>query len=417
MIHVTRKDNGTPKQDRLKHIVRYPLFRSKVRQHSFPLITRVILILSMLVGWCFLIGCSPRSEDLETFEYTPLPGDDWKVSTPTEQGLDPMLAAELYLDAAELETLYGLLVIKNGHLVAEKYFNEGAIEQLSSRQSIAKSYTSALVGLALDQGCLSSVDQKMLDFFPEFADQISGPRKEQITIQNLLQMRAGYPWEEREPPYFDILLLSDDWDWLPHLVDFPLTSDPGTKFGYSNLTAHLLGVIVARACSTDLKSCSQEHILSPINAEIGDWSADVDDYNFGCGGMHVTARDMAKFGLLYLNDGEYGGKQVISASWVRESLQRYSKNINFTGQTSSKLGRYFSDIGYGYQWWSARDGKHHVNFAWGHGGNLIILLYDLDMIIVTTADPLYELPATTGWEHEGAIIDLVGKFIKSLPIE
>lgn len=397
-----------------KHIVRCSLFRSKGRQYSLLFITSAILILSMLVG-CSPSG--PSTEDLEAVEYTPLPGDDWEVSTPAEQGLDPMLVAELYYNAAELETLYGLLVVKNGYLIAEGYFNEGSVEQLSGRQSATKSYTSALVGLALDQGYLSSVDQKMMDFFPEFAGQIDDSRKEQITIRDMLQMRAGYPWEEREPPYFDILFFSDNWHHVPHLVDFPLTSDPGTKFQYSNLTSHLLGVIVARVCNTDLESYAQENLFSPIDAEVGDWSRDADNYNFGALEIYVTARDMAKFGLLYLNEGEYEGNQVIPADWVRESLQRYSENINATGGYPANWGLSFSDIGYGYQWWSARVGEHHVNFAWGHGGNLIVLVDELDMIIVTTADPLHELPGEAGWKYEKANINLVGKFTKSLPSE
>jgi len=149
-----------------------------MRLGSFLLITNVILILSML-----LVGCGPSTEALEAVDFAPLSGDDWEVSTPEEQGLDPNLMAELYYNASELETIYSLLVIKNGFLIAEGYFNEGSITQESSRQSTTKSYTSALVGVALDQGCLSSVDQKMMDFFPEFADQISDPRKEQITIK------------------------------------------------------------------------------------------------------------------------------------------------------------------------------------------------------------------------------------------
>lgn len=390
--------------------MRCSLFRPTGRRYSCLIITSAILILSMLVG------CGPSTEDLEEVRYTPLPGRDWKVSTPANQGLDPKLVSELYLNAPELETLYGLLVIKNGYLIAERYFNEGSVEQLSGRQSATKSFTSALVGIALDQGCLSNVDQKMMEFFPEFSGQITDPRKKQITIRDLLQMRAGYPWEGRTPPYFDILYLSDNWHWLPHLVDFPLVNDPGTEFNYSNLTSHLMGVIVARACNTDLKSYAREHLFSPINAEVGKWTPDPDNYNWGWGEIYVTARDMAKFGLLYLNGGEYGEKQVVAATWVRDSLQRYSEDINFTGWISNKLGRYFRDIGYGYQWWSARVGDHRFDFAWGHGGQLITLLDKLDMIIVTTADPLHHLPEGEGWKHEGAIIDLVGKFIKSLPM-
>ncbi len=362
----------------------------------------------------------PRTEDLAAVEYTPPPGDEWKVSTPEEQGLDPMLVAELYLDAAELETLYGLLVIKNGYLIAERYFNNGSVSQLSGRQSVTKSYVSALVGIALDQGYLSSVDQKMMDFFPEFAGKITDTRKEQITIRDLLQMRAGYPDEQRTPPYFDIFFLSRNWHWLPHLVDFPLVSDPGTEFNYSNLTSHLLGVIVARACNTDLKSYSQEHLFSSINARVSDWTVDADNYNLGCTEIYVTARDMAKFGLLYLNDGEYDGNQVVSAAWVDESLQTYSEGMydnEWRNEASNYPGPYFRDVGYGYQWWSARAGGRRFDFAWGHGGNLIILLDELDMIVVTTANPLHELPAQDGWKYEGAIINLVGKFIKSLPGE
>ena len=123
IMYNAHKDNDTLRLDLPEHIMRCPLFHSKGRQHSFLLFTSVILILSILIP-SGLVGCGPRTEDLEAVEYTPLPGDDWEVSTPAEQGLDPMLVAELYLNAAELETLYGLLVIKNGHLIAEGYFND-----------------------------------------------------------------------------------------------------------------------------------------------------------------------------------------------------------------------------------------------------------------------------------------------------
>lgn len=368
-------------------------------RHSLLVITLAILILALLPG------CSPSTEDLEAVDYAPLPGDDWQVSTPEQQGLDPMLVAELYHNAAGLETLYGLLVVKDGHLIAEKYFNEGSLDQKALLQSVAKSYTSALVGIALDQGCLSSVGQKMIDFFPDFADQIVDPRKRQITIRDMLQMRAGYPPEESDATLWEAVRSGD----YVHLVaDFPLTSDPGTAFHYSNLTAHWLGVIVARTCDTDLKSLGQEYLFDPLGAEIGNWKKDLDGYNWAAGEIHVTARDAAKFGLLYLNDGAFEGQQIISADWVHDSLQTYS------GHAYDNVG-YFKDLGYGYQWWSARIGDHHVNFAWGHGGQLIVLLDELDMVVVITADPFYEVYGSESWEHEKANFDLIGEFIDSLP--
>jgi CubicO group peptidase (beta-lactamase class C family) len=265
----------------------------------------------------------PRIEDLEAVDYSPLPGDGWKVSTPEEQGLDPMLVAELYLDAAHRETLYGLLVIKNGHLIAEGYFNGATVDQKARLQSVTKSYTSALVGIALKQGLLSSLDQRMLDFFPEIADRITDPRKEEITIRHMLQMRAGYPWEETDPVLWDGLLSGR----YPRLIEeFPLIADPGTEFHYSNLTSDWLGIILARVSGTNLKAYGEENLFRPIGAEVGEWGTDAEGNNNGCGDLHFSARDAARFGLLYLNEGEYQGKQVVEADWVRESLQTYSKS-------------------------------------------------------------------------------------------
>jgi CubicO group peptidase (beta-lactamase class C family) len=379
------------------------------RQHSLVLITSVLLILSALAG------CSPSIDDLLAVDYTPLPGGDWEVSTPAEQGLDPMLVAELYYNAAQLETIYGLLVVKDGYLIAEDYFNEGSVAQKARLQSVTKSYTSALVGIALDQGYLSNVEQKMVDFFPEIAGQITDPRKEQITIQHLLQMRAGYPSEETDPSLWERFLSSGYY--VPLIAEFALIADPGTAFHYSNLSSNWLGIITARACGTNLESFAEQHLFSSIEVGAGEWGTDAEGNNNGCGDLHFTARAAAKFGLLYLNDGEYEGNQVIPADWVRESLQRYSEDINVTGGFPANWGLSISDIGYGYQWWSARAGEHHFNFAWGHGGQLIVLLHERDMVIVVTSDPFFLQHDDESWKYESANINLVGEFIESLPNE
>ena len=223
-----------------------------------------------------MLGCRCCTWDLDLVEYTPLPGNDWEVSTPEAVGLDPMLLAELYFSAAKLETLYGLLVVRNGNLIAEGYFNDGALDQSTGLASATKSFTSALVGIALDQGLLTSLDQKMIDFFPEYADRITDQRKMQITIRDLLTMRSGYPWEERESPYMKMILSTDNL--LPYIVEFPLTTNPGTEFGYSNLASHLLGVAVARASGVDLKAFGQAELFSRIDAQVGDWWQDANGY-------------------------------------------------------------------------------------------------------------------------------------------
>jgi len=366
--------------------------------------------ISLIVILSTLVGCGgPSAAELASVDYTPISRDDWPVSTPEEQGLDPESVAELYLEAEDVKTLHSLLVIKNGYLVAEGYFHGGSADQAARIQSATKSYTSALVGIALEQGCLSSVDQKMMEFFPELADRIKDPRKNEITLQQMLKMRAGYPWEESSPELFELLYHG----FRPsNLVDVPLVRDPGSDFDYSNLTSHLVGVIVARACGTDLKSFAQEHLFGPLKVELVDWITDWEGNYNGHADMYFTARDMAKFGQLYLDEGQYRGEQLIPAEWVRESLEIYSQDA-----WGYRVGRNWRDNGYGYQWWSVRSGDHRYNLAWGHGGQQIAVMRDLDMVVVVKADPLFGQHGDTPWQREKENLNLVADFIASLPGE
>jgi len=385
------------------------MFDCRKRQGIIVSIISVILLISVLPG------CSsgkPTDEELQAVDYTPLPGDDWELSTPEEHGLDPMLVAELYYNAAQLETIYSLLVIKDGYLIAEDYFNEGSIEQKDRLQSVTKSFTSALVGIALEKGCLSSVDQKMLDFFPEITDQITDPRKKEITIQKLLQMRSGYPWEETDPVYWEGLLSGY---YVPLIQDFPLVADPGTEFNYSNLSSNWLGIIVDRACGTNLKAFAEENLFLPLDIEAGEWGTDAEGHNNGCADLHLSARDAAKFGLLYLNDGVHNGRQIVPAEWVHDSLRQYSEDINVSGGFPKNYGLVIGDIGYGYQWWSATAGGHYFDLAWGHGGQFIVLLDEFNMVLVLTSNPFWLQHDDEAWQHELANVNLLGEFIKSLP--
>jgi len=378
-------------------------YRSRENLYIFSIFTGAFLILLLLAG------CNGSKADLEKIDYTPIRRDDWKVSTPAEQGLNPLLVAELFYNAAQLETIYSLLVIKNGYLIAENYFNGGSVDQKDRLQSATKSITSALVGIALDQGLLSSVDQNMLAFFPEIASKTTDPRKKKITIRHLLQMRAGYPGEETHPDLWKGLLSGH---YPPLIEKFPLVNDPDTRFHYSNLSSNWLGIIIDRTSGMNLKAFAGKYLFSHLDIVAGEWGQDAEGHNNGCGDLHLTARDAAKFGLLYLDNGTYKGNQIIPSAWVNESLQTYSVNEAFV----KKIG-YFHDIGYGYHWWSANAGEYHVNFAWGHGGQLIVLVDKLDLMVVITSDPFWLEHNNKSWRHEKAIIKLVGKFIHSLPNE
>jgi len=368
------------------------------------------IVAAALAAALLLTGCWSCRWDLESVDYTPNPNGDWPVSTPEAEGLDPDAVARIYAEAAGLDTIYSLLIIKNGRLVAEDYFNGSGSWDACILASVTKSITGALTGIALEQGYIEGLDQPMLDYFPELAGQVSDPRKFDITIRHLLQMRAGYPWEESDPTLFQILF--HDGFHTTDLVRFPLIRDPGTDHDYSNLSSHLLGIIVSRATGRDLLDYANEVLFHPIGAEAADWQMGWENYRLGFANIELTARDVARFGQLYMDGGLYEGEQIVPAQWVTDSLATYS-----TDAWDYRIGRNVRDMGYGYQWWSLRSGVHVYNMAWGHGGQQIMLVHDLNMIVVVTADPFISRSDGDTWRHERNNINLVADFIARLPAE
>ena len=154
-MHTRCEDNDEPQLSLPKRVLPSHSSCFKGRLHLLRLRISAIPILLILAG------CVSCDRNLDSIDYAPRSNGDWKVSTPAEQGLDPKLVAQLYSNASEVQTLRSLLVVKNGFLIAERYYRGGAVDQKERLQSVTKSYTSALVGIALEQGCLSSVDQKM----------------------------------------------------------------------------------------------------------------------------------------------------------------------------------------------------------------------------------------------------------------
>jgi CubicO group peptidase (beta-lactamase class C family) len=220
-------------------------------------------------------------------------------------------------------------------------------------------------------------------------------------------MRAGFPWEESSPELFDLMVTGFHTDTLVHV---PLVRDPGSDSEYSNLTSHILGIIVKRACNTDLLSFAREHLFDPLGIEPGFWQQDWDGNYLGFSDLDLSSTDLAKFGLMYANGGVYNGQQIVPADWVDESLQIYSEKT-----WKYRVGRNWDDNAYGYQWWSIKAGNYRYNLAWGHGGQQIALVNELDMVIVLLVDPLHFQWGDEPWRIERANLNLVADFVASLP--
>lgn len=369
----------------------------------------LVAVFSLLLS--LVAACSSSSgsgdPDVGPPDYTPTTKNDgWQIATPAGQGVDEAVLNTAYLEGQSLPNLFSLLVVKNGYLVAEGYFNGAHGDQAFDTASVTKSITSALAGIALRDNLLTSVDQKMFEFFPEIDWQQLDSRKSSITIRQMLQMRSGYPWEEFDG-YLNRLLGTPER--IDLLAEFPLVADPGSKFGYSNLTAHLVGVITARAANESLRSFAERSLFEPLGISVASWPTDADGYHAGSGATSFTARDMARFGQLYLDGGAYGGMQLVPAEWVQDSFASYSATT-YDGDILNAIGQ----LEYGYLWWSGVSGSHRFNFAWGHGGQLICVLQDLDMVIVTTATGLGGQFGQDAWRQESAVLELAGRLIASL---
>jgi CubicO group peptidase (beta-lactamase class C family) len=368
---------------------------------------RAAVVSMVVVG--LLVGCSrgPTAGELAAVDYAPWPVDGWTVSAPQEHGLDPDAVAEVYWRASRLETINSLLVVKDGDLVAAGYFHDGFPTHQQRVQSVTKSVTGALVGIAIDQGCIPSVDEPMMTYFPELADEVRDPRKNEITIRQLLQMRAGFPWEEAS---------AEGFEWLyngfrpSNLIDVPLVRDPGAGWDYSNFSSHLLAIITARACEADLKDFAEQHLFDPLGITPGDWISDWEGYRNGHADLWLSALELARFGQLYLDAGRHDGQQIVPASWIADSWQPYTEHAWYY-----KVGNNFDRTAYGYQWWIIDAGPHTYDLAWGHGGQQIAVLPELDMVVVLTADPLHGQHGDRPWGLEKANLNLVADFIAGLP--
>jgi CubicO group peptidase (beta-lactamase class C family) len=368
-----------------------------------------ISFLPALLFLLALTACKMAASKVDatgSVSYEPLEGDEWwRISTPAEQGLDPKIVSRAYVDAGGIRLIHSLLIVKNGYLVAEKYFNDQQINHTNNVASVTKSFLSALVGIAIREGYITNLDQKMMDYFPEYASPGLDQEKYKITIRQLLQMRAGYPFDSTTAYYSD---LSSSGDFMRFVVvQHPLINTPGSEWNYSSASAHILSGILTKAVGMPLVKFATKFLFDPLAIVNRTWERDPQGYYMGGGDMAYTSRDMAKFGYLYLNKGIINEEQVIPSEWIEASLKAYSST------SYGDLGT-FKRIEYGYLWWSAKAGKYRFNFAWGHGGQFIVIVPELNMVVVSTADPGLADFGDEVWKREKSIMDLIGRLISAI---
>jgi CubicO group peptidase (beta-lactamase class C family) len=303
---------------------------------------------------------------------------EWPVSTPTAEGIDPEKLAHLVKRIREegyCPGLRALLIARHGRLVTEEYFYGWNPDLLHTLQSVTKSFTSALVGIALSRGEFQSVNERVLDFFPDgTAFAALDDRKASLKLCDLLTMRTGVDYHEGGlfSPHSWLNLLQ--WGRDTWYLRRPMLAAPGTEFRYDSGGAVLLSSLLKRRTGMHAKAYAERHLFAPLGIRRQSWQANLAGHTHSGGGLSLTARDTAKLGQLYLQRGRWGGKQVVPEAWIRESLQPH---VSFPVH-----GR--GVIGYGYLWWVLSDG---VYAAIGRWGQYIFIVPERDLVAITFTMP------------------------------
>lgn len=309
--------------------------------------------------------------------------DGWETSSPEAEGLDAMVLSELTnkFRGDTYGYIHGCVIIRNGKLIYEQYFHGFRQATLHRLYSVTKSVTSALMGIALEQGLIDGLQERAIDYFPEYVDDDWDQRKDGITLEHLLTMASGLAYDEWTYRYSDArnsyTQMTGSSDWMKWTFDQPLLAEPGMRFTYSSGNSHLFSGILFKATGMFADEYAEQVLFGPLGIADYEW-VNGNGYpatSGAMGGLKLRPRDMAKLGFVYLNDGKWNGDQVVPGRWVTASL---------TPRMDAGGGTY-----YGYQWWlhSSTVSGHQVEWmaGRGYGDQLIGVFPSLNMVIVITA--------------------------------
>jgi CubicO group peptidase (beta-lactamase class C family) len=314
--------------------------------------------------------CAPRSY---------WPTREWRKLPPTTVGIDTaeLAQADAYVRDS-MPNLYALLVVQYGYVVAEHYWHGASDTTPFEVRSVTKSVTSTAVGQAIDNGVFRGVDQRISDFFPEyFHNQDPSSWKRRIEIKHLLTMTSGIQWGEGEGIELPVEVPETTF------IALPMAERPGQEFNYNSGSIHLLSIALTRATGESLRDYVNQTVFEPIGMEVPPehWDEDPHGNSYGGYGLSLTAREMARFGFLFLNDGCWDGKRVLAPGWVDAA-------------TGPEEDTPWGKGTYGYLWWRTTFDGHQAYFAGGWGGQHIIVVPSLDLVVVTAATPTATTVAT-----------------------
>lgn len=308
-----------------------------------------------------------------------------------EPGPAPNFAAAVRAGES-MPRLYSLLVSRGGEMLVERYFNGRDQADIANVKSVSKSVISALVGIAIDEGHIRSLDQPIADYFGARLARDADAPKKAITIEHLLTMQSGL--ETTSNRNYGAWVLSPDW--VEFALRQPLETRPGTRMTYSTGNTHLLSAILTQATGRDTLTYARDVLARPLGFHLAAWPKGPTGIYFGGNDMELTPRQMLAFGELYLNGGRANGRQIVPESWVEASLVPRA-------ESTREQDRY-----YGYGWWIRDSAGVETPYAWGYGGQFIILAPELDTVVVATSA---STPDSSRRDHRRVLHDMIESLI------
>lgn len=295
------------------------------------------------------------------------------------------ITAEAY---DSIPSLGSILIWQNNKIICEQYFNGANDSTMFKVKSVTKSVVSALAGIVNDHHLLPNLSTPVYSLFPEYAFDITKNKeigfpeliktndslKRLITLHDMLTMQTGYLWDDNSP--LSSRVFNSASDPVRSTLDLPFETLPGIKFKYCTPASHIIAVVLSKCVNENLKKFADTALFQHIGVKINSWSNDPLGRTMGGTELAMKATDMLKFGLLYLNEGKVNGKQIISNSWIKESTSQQVVLNEWDVLPSAN--------GYGYFWWRRKTNGFQAFVASGYGGQLICIIPEKNMVIVTT---------------------------------
>jgi CubicO group peptidase (beta-lactamase class C family) len=307
-----------------------------------------------------------------------LGGIAWSQEKPAESGIDASSLEPLYSEMTQEphHDLKGIVIVRDGRLVSEQYFNGDSVDTLHDIRSATKSITSLLMGIAIQKGLVHNVN----DSIALYLAALPKDGKEKITIKDLLNMRSGLDADDEDPSTpGDEDNLDKSSDWIRTIYAVPMKGIPGSKYNYCSINAFLTGALVENVSHVPLDAFATSNLFEPLGIQDYRWRHVPINRTTGQGNLSITTRDMAAIGELMLNEGAVNGRPLVSREWIARSL---------ASQVAISDSDPYADF-YGYMWYTKAEpiGGHsiEVHFASGNGGNKIYIVPSLHMVIAITS--------------------------------